>query len=75
MFWAGKAVAYLIGAVSHFCSLVIHFALSRRREFMADAGAVELTGNPEAMISALRKSVLQQCTRGDSRRAARDDVR
>jgi hypothetical protein len=29
--------------------------LSRRREYMADAGAVELTKNPEAMISALRK--------------------
>src|SRR4029077_6428487 len=28
---------------------------SRRREFLADAGAVELTKNPDAMISALRK--------------------
>jgi heat shock protein HtpX len=29
--------------------------LSRTREFVADAGAVELTKNPDAMISALRK--------------------
>lgn len=55
MYWAGKGAAYLIGTVGHFCSLIIHFSLSRKREFMADAGAVELTGNPEAMISALRR--------------------
>jgi heat shock protein HtpX len=34
---------------------VIRFALSRSREFLADAGSVELTKNPDAMISALRK--------------------
>jgi heat shock protein HtpX len=36
-------------------SQVIRFALSRSREFLADAGAVELTKNPDAMISALLK--------------------
>ncbi len=36
-------------------SIVIRFALSRRREFLADAGSVELTKNPDAMITALRK--------------------
>jgi heat shock protein HtpX len=34
---------------------VIRFALSRRREYLADAGSVELTKNPDAMISALRR--------------------
>jgi heat shock protein HtpX len=29
--------------------------MSRRREYLADAGAVELTKNPDAMIGALRK--------------------
>ena len=36
-------------------ALVIRMMLSRSREFVADAGAVELTKNPDAMISALRK--------------------
>ncbi|MDI6624751.1 MAG: M48 family metallopeptidase [Brevundimonas sp.] len=36
-------------------AFVIRMMLSRTREFVADAGAVELTKNPDAMISALRK--------------------
>ena len=42
-------------AVAWLLSIVIRFALSRQREFLADAGAVELTKNPDAMITALRK--------------------
>lgn len=41
--------------VARLLAVALHMALSRRREFMADAGAVELTRNPDAMISALRK--------------------
>ena len=48
-------IALVLVAVAWFLSIVIRFALSRRREFLADAGAVELTKNPDAMISALRK--------------------
>lgn len=55
IYWAGWLVARVIGIVSNICSLIIHYALSRTREFMADAGAVEITGKPDAMISALRK--------------------
>lgn len=36
-------------------SMILRFMLSRTREYLADAGAVELTKNPDAMISALRK--------------------
>ena len=34
---------------------IFRAAVSKSREFMADAGAVELTKNPEAQISALKK--------------------
>ncbi|MGD9658499.1 MAG: M48 family metallopeptidase [Methylocystis sp.] len=48
-------VALFIIALSWGASVLIRFALSRSREFLADAGSVELTKNPDAMISALRK--------------------
>ena len=55
----GAAIAILIGivliALAWFLSVVIRLALSRSREFLADAGSVELTKNPDAMITALRK--------------------
>lgn len=55
----GAAVALLVAAaivlVAWLLSLVIRFALSRSREYLADAGAVELTKRPDAMISALLK--------------------
>src|SRR5437588_6356179 len=55
----GAGVAILIAVVlitlAWVLSIVIRFALSRRREYLAAAGSVELTKNPDAMISALRK--------------------
>jgi heat shock protein HtpX len=48
-------VALVIVAIAYALAIVIRFALSRRREYLADAGAVELTKNPDAMISALQK--------------------
>jgi heat shock protein HtpX len=48
-------IAFVIIAIAWFLSLVIRFALSRSREYLADAGSVELTKNPDAMIRALRK--------------------
>jgi len=54
---AGIAILVAIGllVVAYLLSFLIRLALSRSREFLADAGSVELTKNPDAMISALRK--------------------
>ena len=56
---SGKGAAVLIGIailiLAWFLAVLIRFALSRSREYLADAGAVELTKNPDAMISALLK--------------------
>ncbi len=41
--------------IGSFCSSLTRFAISRKREFMADAGAVEMTREPLALASALRK--------------------
>ncbi len=48
-------VAIAMIVIAYLLALVIRFSLSRKREFLADAGSVELTRNPDAMISALRK--------------------
>jgi heat shock protein HtpX len=46
------AIALVVG---YALALILRFAISRRREFLADAGSVELTKNPDALISALLK--------------------
>jgi heat shock protein HtpX len=55
----GAGIAILIAialvVVAWVLSIFIRFALSRKREYLADAGSVELTKNPDGMISALRK--------------------
>jgi heat shock protein HtpX len=48
-------IAVVLIAVAWLLSGLIRFALSRQREFLADAGSVELTKNPDAMITSLRK--------------------
>lgn len=48
-------IALAVFSVGRIFALGIRFALSRDREFMADAGSVELTKNPDALISALKK--------------------
>ncbi|MBR0757296.1 M48 family metallopeptidase [Bradyrhizobium jicamae] len=48
-------IAIALIMVAWLMSQLVKLALSRSREFLADAGSVELTKNPDAMISALRK--------------------
>lgn len=48
-------VALVLIALAYVLAIAIRFSLSRKREYLADAGAAELTKNPDAMISALEK--------------------
>lgn len=48
-------IGVLMIALAWLLATALRMALSRNREFLADAGAVELTSDPDAMISALRK--------------------
>jgi heat shock protein HtpX len=45
----------IVAGIGYLLALVLRFAISREREYLADAGSVELTKRPEALISALRK--------------------
>ena len=48
-------IVVLVSLVGYFCTILMKFAISRKREYMADAGAAEMTKNPRALASALRK--------------------
>lgn len=54
---SGKAmlIALVVAAIAYFLSLIFKFGLSRKREYMADSGAADMTKNPRALASALRK--------------------
>lgn len=48
-------IAIAVATIGYFLSILFRFALSRKREYLADAGAVEMTRNSHALASALRK--------------------
>ena len=50
------AVLAIVGLVlAPYAALLLRMSLSRRREFLADAGSAELLNDPEAMALALRR--------------------
>ncbi len=48
-------IALLLAVVGYLLASLFRFALSRKREYLADAGSAELTRRPQALASALRK--------------------
>lgn len=48
-------IAIVITAVAYFISILLRFGISRKREYLADAGAAEITRKPYALANALRK--------------------
>jgi heat shock protein HtpX len=48
-------IALILAAIGYLLSSLFRFALSKKREYLADSGAAELTRNPLALASALEK--------------------
>ena len=54
-FWLILIVGIICTFIAYIFTLITRFAISRKREDMADAGGAELCGDPLALASALRK--------------------
>jgi len=52
---AGILIALLLALVGYLLASLFRFAISRKREYLADAGSAELTRRPLSLASALRK--------------------
>ncbi len=54
IFFAGMCI-WIFGSTGHFFANVIKCAMSRQREYLADASAVQFTRNPSGLANALKK--------------------
>ena len=63
-------IALVVAAIGYFFASLMRFAISRNREYMADAGSAEMTRKPQALASALRKIAYDP----DIEAVKRDDV-
>ncbi len=50
-------IALVLALIGYLIASLFRFALSSKREFLADAGSAELTRHPLALASALRKDL------------------
>ena len=48
-------IALVVAVIGYFFATLMRFAISRKREYLADAAAAEMTRQPHALASALRK--------------------
>ena len=48
-------IAFVVAIIGYFFASLMRFAISRKREYLADAGAAQMTKNPSALANALRK--------------------
>lgn len=48
-------IAIVVTAIGYFLSILLRFGISRKREYLADAGSAEMTKKPYALANALRK--------------------
>lgn len=53
--FAVAAALYLIGYIGYFFGQLIKSAVSRQREYLGDASAVQFTRNPDGLAGALKK--------------------
>jgi Zn-dependent protease with chaperone function len=64
------AAVWLIGSVGVFFGRLIQAAVSRQREYLADASAVQFTRDPQGIAGALKKTLVQQGGKLHAPRAA-----
>ena len=62
-------IVMVLAFIGYVTSMLMRFAISRKREYLADAGAVEMTHRPLSLASALRKisgdPTIEAVTRSD----------